>query len=115
MIEMVNNINKTTAISEKGEPIKGVGDTPNQHDMLTGSQPDGRAYTDGADIHEANTAYLTECLAVYRVLAAANCRSRWITIDCTGGTDAILPVAEVAAAIWHAVQPLVAATLTTHD
>jgi hypothetical protein len=44
-----NNINKTTAISEKGEPIKGVGDTPNQHDILTGSQTDGRAYTDGAD------------------------------------------------------------------
>jgi len=44
-----NNINKTTAISEKGEPIKGVGDTPNQHDILTGSQPDGRAFTDGAD------------------------------------------------------------------
>jgi len=44
-----NNINKTTAISEKGEPIKGVGDTPNQHDILTGSQPDGRAYADGAD------------------------------------------------------------------
>ena len=44
-----NNINKTTAISEKGEPIKGAGDTPNQHDILTGSQPDGRAYTDGAD------------------------------------------------------------------
>jgi hypothetical protein len=44
-----NNINRTTAISEKGEPIKGVGDTPNQHDILTGSQTDGRAYTDGAD------------------------------------------------------------------
>jgi len=44
-----NNINKTTALSEKGEPINGVGDTPNRHDMLTGSQPDGRAYTDGAD------------------------------------------------------------------
>jgi hypothetical protein len=44
-----NNVNKTTALSEKGEPIKGVGDTPNQHDILTGSQPDGRAYTDGAD------------------------------------------------------------------
>ena len=44
-----NNINKTTAISEKGEPIKGVGDTPNQHDIFTGSQPDGRAYADGAD------------------------------------------------------------------
>ena len=44
-----NNINRTTALSEKGEPIKGAGDTPNQHDILTGSQPDGRAYTDGAD------------------------------------------------------------------
>ena len=44
-----NNINKTTAISEKGEPINGVGDTPNRHDILTGSQPDGRAYTDAAD------------------------------------------------------------------
>jgi len=44
-----NNINKTTALSEKGEPINGVGDTPNRHDILTGSQPDGRAYTDGAD------------------------------------------------------------------
>ena len=31
------------------EPIKGFGDTPNQHDILTGSQPDGRAYTDTAD------------------------------------------------------------------
>ena len=35
---------KTTALNEKGEPINGVGDTPNQHDMLTGSQTDGRAY-----------------------------------------------------------------------
>jgi len=44
-----NNINKTTALNEKGEPINGVGDAPNRHDILTGSQPDGRAYTDGAD------------------------------------------------------------------
>jgi len=44
-----NNISKATALSEKGEPINGVGDTPNRHDMLTGSQTDGRAYTDGAD------------------------------------------------------------------
>ena len=28
---------------------KGFGDTPNEHDILTGSQPDGRAYTDAAD------------------------------------------------------------------
>ena len=32
---------KATALNEKGEPIKGVGDTPNQHDILTGSQTDG--------------------------------------------------------------------------
>jgi len=30
-------------------PINGVGDMPNQHDILTGSQPDGRAFTDGVD------------------------------------------------------------------
>ena len=29
--------------------MKGVGDQPNEHDILTGSQPDGRAYTDSAD------------------------------------------------------------------
>ncbi len=44
-----NNINKTTALTEKGDPINGVGDTPNRHDMLTGSQLDGTAFTDGAD------------------------------------------------------------------
>jgi hypothetical protein len=44
-----NNLNKNTAIDEKGNPIKGVGDTPNQHDIITGSTPDGKAYTDGAD------------------------------------------------------------------
>jgi hypothetical protein len=44
-----NNLTKATAFTEKGDPIKGFGDTPNQHDMLTGSQPDGRAYTDGMD------------------------------------------------------------------
>src|SRR5436190_5686685 len=46
---MGNRIQKTTALSEKGELVNGVGDTPNQHDMLTGSTPDGRAYTDAAD------------------------------------------------------------------
>ena len=40
-----NNINKQTALTEKGEPVNGRGDTPNMHDMLTGSQPDGRAFS----------------------------------------------------------------------
>jgi hypothetical protein len=43
------NLNKSTAFTEKGEMRKGFGDQPNEHDILTGTQPDGRAYTDGAD------------------------------------------------------------------
>ena len=39
-----NAINKQTALTEKGEPVNGRGDTPNMHDILTGSQPDGRAF-----------------------------------------------------------------------
>ena len=37
----LNNLNKQTALTEKGEIVNGFGDTPNQHDILTGSQPDG--------------------------------------------------------------------------
>jgi len=48
-----NAVSKATAFDEKGNSIKGFGDMPNQHDILTGSQPDGRAYTDGAD-HTCN-------------------------------------------------------------
>ena len=44
-----NNLSRTTALSEKAEAVSGAGSTPNQHDILTGSQLDGRAYTDGAD------------------------------------------------------------------
>jgi hypothetical protein len=43
------NITKETALSEKGEPIKGRGDKPNQHDILTGSDPSGRFSTAGGD------------------------------------------------------------------
>lgn len=38
-----NKVNKETALDEKGVMIKGRGDTPNQHDILTGSQQDGTA------------------------------------------------------------------------
>ncbi len=44
-----NNITKETALTEKGARVEGVGDRPNRHDILTGSMPDGRAFTDGAD------------------------------------------------------------------
>jgi len=44
-----NNLSRSTALTEKAEPIKGAGDKPNQHDILTGSLPDGNAYADGVD------------------------------------------------------------------
>lgn len=44
-----NNLNKETALSEKGEVINGRGDTPNRHDILTGSQPDGTAFSGSDD------------------------------------------------------------------
>jgi hypothetical protein len=44
-----NNINKQTALTEKGEPVNGRGDTPNMHDILTGSQSDGTAFPPGED------------------------------------------------------------------
>lgn len=36
-----NNISKETALTETGEIVKGRGDTPNEHDVLTGSNADG--------------------------------------------------------------------------
>ncbi len=44
-----NNLTKQTALTEKGTPINGRGDTPNMHDMLTGSTPDGRAMDGSTD------------------------------------------------------------------
>jgi hypothetical protein len=42
-----NKLTKATALTEKGEIVKGRGDQPNQHDVLTGSQPDGTAFAAG--------------------------------------------------------------------
>jgi len=39
-----NNLSRTTVFSEKGEPINGAGQTPNEHDMLTGSTVAGMAF-----------------------------------------------------------------------
>ena len=44
-----NNIQKITALTEKGEVIHGAGDMPNEHDILTGSDSDGRAFPGGFD------------------------------------------------------------------
>ena len=39
----INNINRTFALTEKGAKVNGRADTPNMHDILTGSTPDGMA------------------------------------------------------------------------
>jgi len=44
-----NNLNKQTALTEKGDVVNGRGDTPNMHDILTGSQPDGTAIAGSVD------------------------------------------------------------------
>jgi hypothetical protein len=44
-----NNLTKQTALTEKGEVNNGRGDTPNRHDILTGSMPDGKAFPAGED------------------------------------------------------------------
>jgi len=38
-----SQMNKVNAVTEKKLPVNGVGDTPNQHDILTGSDSFGRA------------------------------------------------------------------------
>jgi hypothetical protein len=48
-----NVLGKQFSLTEKSAPVNGVGDTPNQHDILTGSQADGRAYSDSGD-HTCN-------------------------------------------------------------
>ncbi|WP_444813283.1 hypothetical protein [Variovorax saccharolyticus] len=40
-----NDINKQTALNEKGLPVEGRSDTPNRHDILTGSRADGTAFS----------------------------------------------------------------------
>jgi hypothetical protein len=44
-----NALGKQISLTDKNTIVNGVGDTPNQHDILTGSTPDGRAYADAAD------------------------------------------------------------------
>jgi hypothetical protein len=44
-----NNLTKQTALTEKGDVVNGRGDSPNRHDVLTGSQPDGTAFKTAGD------------------------------------------------------------------
>ena len=44
-----NKLGKETSLTERGEVVNGRGDDPNRHEIVTGSQLDGTAFTDGAD------------------------------------------------------------------
>jgi hypothetical protein len=44
-----NGLGKEGSLNEKGEMVNGRGDSPNQHDILTGSNPDGTLATDASD------------------------------------------------------------------
>jgi hypothetical protein len=44
-----NLLNKENSLTEKGEVVNGRGDTPNMHDILTGSQLDGTVSSDTTD------------------------------------------------------------------
>src|SRR5881394_2575790 len=44
-----NNLTKQTDLTERGEVVNGRGDTPNKHDALTGTTPDGKAFPPGED------------------------------------------------------------------
>lgn len=44
-----NNINKDTALDERGNLVNGSGDSPNEHDILTGSRADGTAHAPHTD------------------------------------------------------------------
>lgn len=44
-----NNITKQTALTEKGVVVNGRGDKPNMHDILTGSDAQGRAFPGNED------------------------------------------------------------------
>jgi hypothetical protein len=45
-----NNVTKQTNLTEKGAVVNGRGDTPNTHDIVTGSQTNGVAFPPGNDM-----------------------------------------------------------------
>ncbi len=45
-----NNLTKETVLNQRGEMVNGRVDDPNRHDILTGSQLDGTAFSGDADL-----------------------------------------------------------------
>ena len=59
-----NNLNKQTALTEKGGTIPGRGDSVNQHDILTGSSAEGNLATGEGDMTCANWTSSSTCAAM---------------------------------------------------
>ena len=51
---MQHRMSAFTALDERGNRIPGSGYSPNRHDILTGSEPDGTAYPAGEDMTCSN-------------------------------------------------------------
>jgi len=48
-LHALNSINRMTALTEKGTKVNGRAESPNMHDILTGSKPDGTVATGDKD------------------------------------------------------------------
>ncbi len=82
-----SNLFKQSARTENGQVIRGVGDAPPiQHDILTGSQTDGRAYADNAD-HTCNnwTSSTTGAAQVGHSDRIGNMNASWNSSHATTG------------------------------
>ena len=90
-----NNLTKQTALSEKGDVINGRGDTPNRHDVLTGSQPDGAAFPAGDDRTCKNWTSSTQGSAWWVIPTASACATM---MRRNPGTVRILRAGRMAAA-----------------
>lgn len=53
LAQIGNNLTHTSSLNEKGQLVNSVDNDPNEHDILTGSKADGRAFTDDKD-HTCN-------------------------------------------------------------
>ena len=51
-----NKLSKENSTDEKGEVVNGRGDDPNRHDILTGSELDGTAFSEDEDTTCSNWA-----------------------------------------------------------
>jgi hypothetical protein len=48
-LHLGNRIRRETGLDENGKRVNARGDSPNQHDILTGARPDGTAFPPGED------------------------------------------------------------------